>query len=224
MARKRKSKAVQPTAIFDPNEITPQMLLFVNEYIVCMNGTQAARLALYSGDDATLAATASRLLRNDKVLREISRRLDAYSMSANEVLIRLTDIARGDIGDAISEDGGVDILQIKTRGRSHLVKRYKHKRKTITTTDSDGDNGSDILEDEYEVEMYDAQAALNTLMKFHGLLVDRVKHEDWRTDIIALLKEGKVTPDEVRSELGDEIAKELFITSGVSITVGGEGE
>lgn len=195
------------------------MLLFVDHYIVCMNGTEAARLAQYSGDDATLAATASRLLRNDKVLREVSNRLDKYAMSANEVLIRLTDMARGDVGDALNSMGGIDPLEAKRRGKSHLIKRFKTK--SVTTTSRDGKEDTDMYE--AEVEMYDAQAALTTLMKFHGLLIDRVKHEDWRTDIIALLKEGKLTEDQLRDELGTELAEELFITSGIRSVNAGEG-
>lgn len=195
-----KKKVLQPTSIIDPNDLTPQMLLFINHYIVCMNGTQAARLAEYKGDDATLAATASRLLRNDKVLRELDSRLSSFTMSANEVLVRLTDIARGDMGDALNSAGGIDPLEAKLRGKSHLIKRFKTK--TITTEDSDIS--------EAEIEMYDAQAALNTLLKFHGLLVDRVKVDDWRSDLIALLKEGKVTREQVQMELGDELAQEFF--------------
>jgi phage terminase small subunit len=93
---KRKPKTVKPSEIVtvDPNEISVQMMMFVNHYIICMNGTEAARLAQYSGDDATLAATASRLLRNDKVLREIDHRLSSFTMSANEILAHITDIAR----------------------------------------------------------------------------------------------------------------------------------
>lgn len=206
-----------PSAIIDTGDLNPQMNLFVDHYIVCMNGTEAARLAKYSGDDATLAATASRLLRSDKVLREINNRLEKYAMSANEVLIRLTDIARGDIADALTTDGLIDPLEAKRRGKSHLIKRFKHKRKTITTTDKDGDNGSEILEDEHEIEMYDAQLALNTLMKFHGLLIDRVKVDDWRSDIIRLLESGKITPEQVQEELGNELAQELLIRSGLPV-------
>lgn len=215
--RKPKSKALTATAIIDVNEITPQMLLFVDHYIVCMNGTQAARLAEYSGDDATLAATASRLLRNDKVLREIERRLATFSMSANEVLIHLTDVARGDIADAMDRSGKIDPTEARKRGKSHLIKRYKHKTKTITTTDDNGDNGSEILEEELEIEMYDRMDALKTLAKFHSLLIDRVKVEDWRTDIIALLKDGKVTPEQVQNELGKPLAQELFESIGIQL-------
>lgn len=214
-----KPKHVEVTAIIDPNEISPQMLLFVDHYIVCMNGTEAARLAEYSGDDATLAATASRLLRNNKVLREIERRLATFSMSANEVLIHLTDIARGDIADALNSMGGIDPLEAKRRGKSHLIKRFKTK--TVTVTSQDGKHDTDSYE--AEVEMYDRLDALKVLAKFHSLLIDRVKVEDWRTDIIALLKDGKVTPEQVQHELGRDLAQELFNSIGLQLSDDGEG-
>src|SRR5690349_6208578 len=185
-----KRKTVKASVIIDPDFLDVQMLSFVNHYIVCMNGTEAARLAEYSGDDATLAVQATRLLRNAKVLREIDNRLKQFSMSANEVLIHLTDIARGDIADALDNSGAIDPLEAKRRGKSHLIKRFKHKTKTITTTNDDGDNGSEILEDETEIEMYDRLDALKTLAKYHSLLIDRVRQEDWRTDIVKLLQEG----------------------------------
>jgi phage terminase small subunit len=217
--RKRKQKAIEPSAIIESDGLTIKQRLFIDHYITCMNGTTAARLAGYDGDDSTLAVMASQNLRNHNILRVLEQRLEKYTMSANEVLIRLTDMARGDIADTLDSTGQISLQEAKLRARSHLVKRYKHKRKTITTTDDKGDNGSEILEDEYEVEMYDAQAALNTLLKFHGLLVDRVKVEDWRSEIIGLLKDGKISPEQVRKELGDGIAEELFNASGLSITV-----
>lgn len=209
---KRKPKTVKPDEIIESDGLTIKQRLFIDHYIVCMNGTEAARLAGYEGNEATLANMASQNLRNHYILRALDGRLNAFSMSANEVLIRLTDIARGDIGDALNSSGGIDPLEAKQRGKSHLIKRFKTK--TITTEDSDIN--------EAEVEMYDAQAALTTLMKFHGLLVDRVKVDDWRSDIIALLKDGKVTPKQVQHELGIEIAQELFNAVGIQRTDAGE--
>jgi hypothetical protein len=59
--------------------------------------------------------------------------------------------------------------------------------------------------------------ALKTLAKYHSLLIDRVKVEDWRTDIIALLKEGEITPEQVRHELGNELAQEVFAAAEIRV-------
>jgi phage terminase small subunit len=202
---KAKPKTVTPSEIVELDGLTIKQRLFLDHYIVCMNGTEAARRAGYEGDTATLANMASQNLRNHYILRALETRLNTFAMSPAEVLTRLTDIGRGDVADVMNSAGAIDPSEARARGKSHLIKRIKTK--TITTEDSDIH--------ETEVEMYDAQSALNTLLKFHGLLVDRVKVEDWRTDIISLLKEGKVTPEQVQTELGDELAEELFAASEI---------
>lgn len=210
---KAKPKTVIPSEIVESDGLTIKQRLFLDHYIVCMNGTEAARRAGYEGDTATLANMASQNLRNQYILRALETRLNTFAMSPAEVLTRLTDIARGDVGDALNSSGAVDPTEARNRGKSHLIKRIKTK--TITTDDNDIH--------ETEIEMYDAQSALTTLLKFHGLLVDRVKVEDWRTDIIGLLKEGKVSPEQVRDELGDELAQELFNASEIRRIDAGEG-
>ena len=210
-----KSKAIVPTQIINPDEITPQMLLFVDHYIICMNGTEAARLAGYNGTDESLAVMASRLLRNVKVLTEISKRLEKYTMSANEVLIHLTDVARGDLADALNEWGGIDPLEAKRRGKSHLIKRFKHKRKTITTTTKDGENESEILEDEHEIEMYDRMDALKTLAKFHSLIADRIEVVTWEDRAVIDIKAGIIQYQDLAHEFGEDIATRLFTRAGV---------
>lgn len=208
-----KIKKVKATEIVESDGLTIKQRLFIDHYIICMNGTEAARLAGYEGDTAQLSVISSQNLRKLSISREINRRLEAFTMSANEVLIHLTDIARGDIADALNASGGIDPLEAKRRGKSHLIKRFKTKQ--ITSEDSD------IYET--EIEMYDRLDALKTLAKFHSLLVDRVKVDDWRSDIIALLKEGKVTPEAVLNEVGAEIAQELLNASGLQFADAREG-
>lgn len=65
------------------------------------NATQAARLAGYRGSDATLRATASRLLRRSGIaaaLEEHRRDLEAKGiLTRDEILARLASIARGEV-------------------------------------------------------------------------------------------------------------------------------
>ena len=210
----KKSKALQPSAIVGTDEpigvdgLTIKQRLFIDHYIVCMNGTEAARLAGYSGDDRSLAVMASQNLRNINVARALNARLNAFSMSASEVLIRLTDIARGDIGDALNSAGGIDATEAKAKGRSHLIKRYKTK----TTV------GEDQEVFESEVEMYDALDALKTLAKFHALLVDRVKVDDWHTQAIEDIKAGRLTYGQLATAFDHSLAADLFAKAGVSIS------
>jgi phage terminase small subunit len=212
----KRTKALQPSAIVGTDEpidvdgLTIKQRLFIDHYIVCMNGTEAARLAGYSGDDRSLAVMASQNLRNVNIARALERRLNSFSMSASEVLIRLTDIARGDIGDALNSAGGIDATEAKAKGRSHLIKRYKTK----TTV------GEDQEVFESEVEMYDALDALKTLAKFHALLVDRVKVDDWRSQAIEDIKAGRLNYGQLASAFSDSVAAELFAAAGVQISLG----
>lgn len=216
---KRKSYPLESISIIDPTELSTQMFEFVNYYMVLLNGTEAARLAKYSGDDATLAATASRLLSNDKVAREIDRRLTQHAMSANEVLARYTAIARGDIADVVNGAGATDLDEAKRRGKSHLVKRYKVK--VTNTTEGTGENIVEKQIIETEVEMYSALEALNALAKYHNL-TNRVIMEDWRTEVIKLIQDGMVKVSEVEEEFGADVAEELFIAAGLSSGSSGE--
>jgi hypothetical protein len=42
-----------------------------------------------------------------------------------------------------------------------------------------------------------------------------VRVKDWRDEVIALLKDGRITPEDVTRELGDELATELFNAAGI---------
>lgn len=188
------------------DRLSPKQQKFADEYIICLNGTEAARRAKYSGNDATLAATASRLLRNDKVLAYIKVNLDTYAMSAAEVLTRLTDIARGDLADALNTMGGVDPLEAARRGKSHLIKRFKTK-----TTYFGGDDGGESHEE--EIEMYDSLKALEMLAKYHDL-TNKVRVEDWRNQAIEDIKAGRILYDPLADEFGDDLATQLFAAAG----------
>lgn len=190
--------------------LTGKQERFVNEYIVCLNGTEAHKRAGYEGTDNTHAVEASRLLRNPKITRAIAERTAQYAMSANEVLAQLTDIARNDIGDMLNSFGGIDVSEAVRRGKSGQIKRFKSKVTTITEKD-----GTEREIIETEIELHDKQAALNTLAKYHDL-TNTVKIEDWRSEIIQLYREGTLSLEQAKEELGEEIATELFITESVS--------
>lgn len=191
------------------DKLTGKQAKFVDAYIICLNGTEAARRAGYAGDDNVLAVTASENLRNHKIIHAIDEKLSAYAMTANEVLIHLTDIARGDIADAVTVFGNPDIDQAGTRGKSHLIKRIRTK--TITTDDQEIH--------ETEIEMYDRLKALDLLAKYHDL-VNKVRVEDWRSQAITDIKAGRIEYKALAEAFDDDLATQLFTEAGVPIQAG----
>jgi hypothetical protein len=51
--------------------------------------------------------------------------------------------------------------------------------------------------------------------KILGLYEDRLRLVGWQDEIIALIKDGRITTDDARQELGDELATELFERAGL---------
>lgn len=68
-------------------------------------------------------------------------------------------------------------------------------------------------------------ASYRELATAAGILIDKAQllsgKPTWRGEIIDLLKSGAITPDDVVSELGDELATELFDAAGVARVASG---
>lgn len=157
--------------------LPPKQRLFVEEYLACLNAAEAARRAGYSERGARQQG--QRLLTYVDVATAVRLGLALRVMPADEVLARLADMARGSADDfltihesplhnitgqpVLDMDGkpivrywpSLDLEKARERGMLHLVKKVSY---TV--------HGP-------SVELYDAQAALNALAKYHGLLVDR---------------------------------------------------
>lgn len=144
--------------------LSNKQLAFVNEYLVDFNATQAAIRAGYSERSAYSIGWEN--LRKPEIIAAVREK----AMSAEEVLMRLSDIARGDFADIfdITQLGFViDLAKAKENDKTKLIKKIK-QRTTITTR---GDEETEIHD--IEVELYSAQEALNTLGKYHKLFVER---------------------------------------------------
>lgn len=137
--------------------LTDKRQVFVEEYLRTWNASEAARIAGYAhpGSDG------HRLLKMSEIADEIQRRVSDKAMSADEVLLRLTEHARGDMGDFVTFVDGVrvpilDLSKANREGKMHLVKKLKYSN----------DGG-------VEFELYDSQAALVQLGKVYKLFTDK---------------------------------------------------
>lgn len=147
---------------------TNRQRLFVEEYLQCWNGSEAARRAGYTGKADVIAA---RLLGKVSIQERVKQRLSEKAMTADEVLQRLAEHARGDMGDFIDIESmsfSLDLQKAKELGLTRLIKKVRDR--VVMTSNKDGEETETHV---LEIELYDAKSALDTLAKYHGLLVDR---------------------------------------------------
>ena len=149
---------------------TKKQRVFVEEYLQCWNAAEAARRAGYS--ERTARIQASKLLTKPNIQEEIQKRIAEKAMSADEVLLRLGDMARGDIGefmDIESMSFNLALQNAKERGLTHLIKKVKQR--TTITQKKDGDEEENHW---IELELHDSQAALVHLGRVHKMFTDKI--------------------------------------------------
>jgi hypothetical protein len=156
--------------------LTDKQQAFIEHYLRSWDGAKAARHV--SPQAKRPDQIAYEYLRKPEIQAEIQTRLADLKMSADEVLLRLTDQARGSIADFIDVSassgdlsGAADMQDAKAivggwqlnlqkaerAGKLHLIKKLKS-----------GQWGP-------EIELHDPQAALTLLGRHHGLFVDRTE-------------------------------------------------
>lgn len=152
---------------------------FVEHYVICLNGAEAARRANYAEKSARQQA--SRLLTKDYIQAAIKERLDEKYISAAGVLSILGDIATSSMEHFVSLDGDgnpvIDLKKAAHNNKLHLAKKIKRTRHTRII------KNVEYIDEELSIEMYDKQAAAVTMMKHHKLLVDRLEISDWRKEL-----------------------------------------
>ena len=137
--------------------LTGKQEAFVVAYVgeAKFNATKAAGIAGYSGDYWTLAAMASENLKKPKIIERVRQYLGAQAMTADEVLWRLGEIARGGWAEYIKDNGDVDIAGMVADDKAYLITEIRDTREGRV------------------YKFCDMQAALNQIGKHHGLFVER---------------------------------------------------
>lgn len=183
-------------------ELTDKELAFVEHYLTCWNATEAARRAEYKHPNKL----GPRQLVKVGIQAKIQERLAELKMSADEVLTRLTDHARGSLEDFIEvaapstkiEGAGstdeahailvgwqINLAKAKHNGKLHLLKKLKS-----------GQWGA-------EIELHDPQAALALLARHHGLLIERTETTINVIDDAVTTLERKLLPRMADDEAAD---------------------
>lgn len=140
------------------SKLTDKQQAFINHYLQCWNATEAAINAGYSERSAQQIGHEN--LTKPVIQEQIRLRLDEMKMSADEALVGLSDIARGNLADFINIQAGLPVIDFenaKNNGKLHLLKKITYGKGSIS------------------FELYDKQSALNTIAKHHGLLNDKIE-------------------------------------------------
>lgn len=162
--------------------LTPKQQAFVEHYLACWNASEAARCAGYS--EKTAGSIGAENLTKPEIAEAIQARLAELKMSADEVLTRLAEHARGSLAPflRISPDGNLHGFDVSEDKPLHLLKKASVTRRTYR----------DTTEETVTIELYDAQAALNLIGKHHKLFTDVTEH----TGEIGVKTYQTVSPDD----------------------------
>ena len=163
--------------------LTNKQKVFVNEYLKSFNATAAALAAGYS--EKTAYSIGWENLRKPEIKNAITARLDEIHMSADEALKLLSDIARGDVGEAVNQFGAVDLAELHRLGKTRLIKKIRQKTVTKLAKSEDDE---DVEIHDTEIEFYPADSALRDILKIHGKYKDDVNLNVDKPIIIEVVK------------------------------------
>lgn len=152
--------------------LTAKQQRFVAEYLVDLNGKQAAIRCGYSRKTAEVQA--SRLLRNAQVSAAVAAGqkalLDKLGASAERVMQINACILEADMADAYGPDGKMLHVRDMPKALRMALKKHKVRRENVTA----GDGAQDTT---IELELEGKSAAIERDYKRHGLLIEKVQHD-----------------------------------------------
>lgn len=157
--------------------LTPKQELFVSEYLVDLNATQAAIRAGYTKRSARVQA--SRLLTNAAIQASIAsafaNRIERLELTQDSVVKQLMAIAFSDIRDVVSwgDAGEIEMVPSDELTRDAAAALREVRSTTSTVIFHDGQERSTVYK---AVKQHDKMRALELLGKHLGMFVDRVEH------------------------------------------------
>jgi phage terminase small subunit len=158
--------------------LTRKQQVFIAEYLRDFNATRSAIAAGYS--QKTAYSIGQENLNKPEIKQVIDATIAEKSMTANEVLTRLADIARGDVADLMDITTMGFTLNLTTKENGHIIPNPKTKlikkiKQKVTTHIAKSESDEDREVVETEVELYSALEALSLLGKSHKLFIDRTE-------------------------------------------------
>jgi len=187
--KKSKNKAAEDFLNDKSSDLLLRHEAFIEEYLICMNGTLAYQTTHPDVGYDTASVNASKLLRNTKIKAELERRFGEEVMTKKEVLKRLRDQANATLHAFVKvDDEGHIYFNFKDKEAKrnfHLIKKVKH-RKNETYNERSGEASEEHW---VEVELHDPQRALELIGKYHALFTDKTESNEKKTIRVTIKKE-----------------------------------
>lgn len=170
------------------SELTPKQAVFVDEYLIDLNATQAAIRAGYS--TRTADEIARQLLGKTWVAEAVAKakaeRSKRTGISSDRVLEELARIAFADMGEYADWSGDRVSLRSSEEVDTRCILEVKQTSKQF---------GNDV-----GIKLHDKLGALNALAKHLGLLPEKHEHE------VVLRREAERLASEVGCSADDLLA------------------
>lgn len=144
---------------------------FVAEYLIDLNGTQAAIRAGYSPKSAEV--NSSRLLRNAKVAAAVAegkaKQLSKADLSAVRVLEEIRRVGMSDIRKLFDSTSNLKQITELSDEEAATIASVEVVRENVKS----GDGHVDTV---HKVKLWDKIRSLEMLAKHFGLLIDKLEH------------------------------------------------
>lgn len=182
--------------------LTVKQTKFLEAYITNgWNGTEAAKVAGYSGNRDALAVHASMTLRNHKVRRFLEQRMLEAGLTEGQITARLSEVATASIAWFLDKRGAIIPSRIRRYG--YLVREYEAPAKGKRA----------------RIKLHNSMEALGMLAKIRGMFQDRVEltgevtsSTQSRVEVIVVREPRQIGPAEPKPiEVG---AADVSVTPG----------
>ena len=157
--------------------LNPRQKAFVHEYLIDLNGTQAAIRAGYAPGSAK--ETASEILTYPNVAAAIERgkaqRLSRVNMTADTVLKEMTLLSHSSVDHYyIDDEGQVRLAEGAPDGAMGAIQSIK--RRTTVRTEGRGEDAHVVKTYDVELRLWDKPTPLKLMGRHVGLFPDRMEH------------------------------------------------
>lgn len=170
------------------HSLTEKQQSWLQEYLSNgLNATQAVRDSAYKSTDPASCRSIGWENRNHPKIKPLIEHACRHAMTENEVLRRVSDIARATWEDFLSFENGrvkIDLEKARQRGKLHLVKEIRQDTRQV------GEHEEEVYIK--KIKLKDDQKAHDQLLRAHGTYeadeeggakVENLTIQQWNTQI-----------------------------------------